>query len=258
MAKFNLDLNNTEADNVITDELVTDAGTSKFNLYHDKFYGSTNIRIWTAAGETGTQLTENVDYTIESLDSELSDRAVALVYSSIQIINATYQSGNLYFNYNVCADLVDANDRYAYILPTGTDFIIDNGNVGIGTTSPSDKLHVVDIRTDNENAALFIQQTGVNPNGTIYGMVIEKTGASRTNVGGVFSATGATNNNYGLLVPNGKVGIGVVSPGKLLEVDGDAGYVDATDMGSTDADFASKKYTDDARDEAIGLALALS
>lgn len=43
----------------------------------------------------------------------------------------------------------------------------------------------------------------------------------------------------------GNVGIGTDTPGKLLEVDGDAGYVDATDMGATDADFASKKYVDD-------------
>ena len=90
--------------------------------------------------------------------------------------------------------------------------ILQNGNIGIGTITPGDKLHVLDTRTDNESAALFIQHTGSTPSGASYGMVIEKTGASsRTNVGGSFSASGA-DNNYGLIVPNGKVGIGTSTP----------------------------------------------
>ena len=109
-------------------------------------------------------------------------------------------------------------DKVRFITAGAERMIIDNtGNVGIGTTSPGDKFHIVDTRTDNMSAALFIQQTGVNPNGTAYGAVIEKTGASRTNVGGSFSAEGATN-NYGLIVPKGNVGIGTASPGTLLHL----------------------------------------
>ncbi len=45
---------------------------------------------------------------------------------------------------------------------------------------------------------------------------------------------------------NGRVGIGgILNPGKLLEVNGTAGYLDASDMGMTDADFASKGYVDE-------------
>ncbi len=45
---------------------------------------------------------------------------------------------------------------------------------------------------------------------------------------------------------NGRVGIGgILNPGKLLEVSGTAGYLNASDMGMTDADFASKGYVDE-------------
>ena len=95
-----------------------------------------------------------------------------------------------------------------------------NKRLGIGTASPDDKLHIVDTRTANESAALFIQHTGSTPAGASYGIVVEKTGAtSRTNVGASFSAAGA-DNNYGLLVPDGKVGIGTTSPSEKLEVNG--------------------------------------
>jgi len=108
--KLNLDLTNTVPGNVITDELKTDVGAVKFSLEHDRFYGSTDLRIWTGAGESGTQLEEDVDYKVEDVDSDLTDRAAAIVYGSVRIINATYQTGNLYFNYNVCGDIVDADD----------------------------------------------------------------------------------------------------------------------------------------------------
>jgi hypothetical protein len=48
---------------------------------------------------------------------------------------------------------------------------------------------------------------------------VTSTGTSSTNVAGYFSASGATN-NYGLLVPNGSVGIGTTSPSYTLDVTG--------------------------------------
>ncbi len=99
----------------------------------------------------------------------------------------------------------------------GDENLTTTGSVGIGTV-PSDKLHVVDTRAVHGSAAFWIQQTGASP-GTAYGAIIEKTGASQTNVGGSFSATGATN-NYGLIVSSGSVGIGITTPTDKLEVVG--------------------------------------
>ena len=104
----------------------------------------------------------------------------------------------------------------------GNENLTTTGSVGIGTV-PSDKLHVVDTRAVHGSAAFWIQQTGASP-GTAYGAIIEKTGASQTNVGGSFSATGATN-NYGLIVSAGNVGIGTTTPTDKLEV---AGNISAT------------------------------
>ena len=112
-----------------------------------------------------------------------------------------------------------------------------NKRLGIGTASPDDKLHIVDTRTANESAALFIQHTGSTPAGASYGIVVEKTGAaSRTNVGASFSAAGA-DNNYGLLVPYGKVGIGTDDPDVALDVNG------YTQLGSNAPKIKIKKLT---------------
>jgi hypothetical protein len=62
-----------------------------------------------------------------------------------------------------------------------------------------------------------IQGENTSTAGTAYGIGGYASGAATTNVGGIFSATGATN-NYGLLVTNGNVGIGTTSPNYKLSV----------------------------------------
>lgn len=70
------------------------------------------------------------------------------------------------------------------------------------------------------NAMLEVLQT--NTSGTTYGIYGSTSGAATTNYGGYFSATGATN-NYGLVVPNGNVGIGTTTPGHKFTVAGQGG-----------------------------------
>ena len=92
-----------------------------------------------------------------------------------------------------------------------------NNRVGIGTTSPGGKL---DIQTSSLGIykGLNIKQSKNDAN-TYYGLYSTAEGITTTNIGGYFSATGATN-NYGLIVENGNVGIGTASPSATLEVKG--------------------------------------
>ncbi len=110
MAKVNLDLQNTNSSNDITDELKNNVGSSAFGLVHDRFFGGAELTIYTGAGETGTLLVQDTDYTLGGLDSDLTAEAIAQVWSTIVIDNVTYQTGNLYFNYHAVADEIDADD----------------------------------------------------------------------------------------------------------------------------------------------------
>ncbi len=121
--KVNLDLAKTNSSNLITDELKTDLGSLAFELDHDRFFGSTDMRIWTGVGETGTQLTDGVDYSVQGLDADLTAESVAQIYSEVIILNVTYQTGDLYFNYHAAADEVDEDDRY---LAYGEIWVVDN------------------------------------------------------------------------------------------------------------------------------------
>ena len=70
--------------------------------------------------------------------------------------------------------------------------------------------------TTADNRTAQFAQTGATP-GTDYGLHVTNTGAATTNVGGYFSASGATN-NYGVIVASGRVGVGTTTPGYDLDV----------------------------------------
>ena len=118
--RVNIDLTKTNPNNIISDEQYTDVGSSAFNLVHDFFYGSTDLELWTAAGKTGTQLTETTDYTLAGINSDLTTRAGVNIYSTVQVTNVTYQTGDLYISYHACADFVDALDRYTVVRNDGS------------------------------------------------------------------------------------------------------------------------------------------
>ncbi|MEI7603620.1 MAG: hypothetical protein WCJ19_01200 [bacterium] len=94
-------------------------------------------------------------------------------------------------------------------------------NSGTGTytqtyTGTSDAMTLTSLSTTDTKSVLKISQTGATT-GTDYGMYVTNTGAGTTNVGGYFSASGATN-NYALLVASGSVGVGTTSPNASLDV----------------------------------------
>ncbi len=97
------------------------------------------------------------------------------------------------------------------------------GSLGVGTTTPDSysKLNIVDTLTNSGSTGLYIQKTAVI-SGIGYGQYTIVSGASTTNVGGYFSATGATN-NYGLVVASGNVGIGTITPSANLHIEPSGG-----------------------------------
>lgn len=71
------------------------------------------------------------------------------------------------------------------------------------------------------NKGLDISISGANSNAGItrtgLSSAVTSTGATSTNVAGYFSASGATN-NYGLIVPNGHIGVGTTAPVSRLHI----------------------------------------
>lgn len=97
---------------IFTDTLLADVGVSAFSLDHDWFTRQ-DLVIRTAASGGGTLLVEDTDYTLGIEDTSLSARVTAAVgsgrnvFKTITIINAAYQTGNLYFSGKYIADALD-------------------------------------------------------------------------------------------------------------------------------------------------------
>jgi hypothetical protein len=127
MAKQILYNYNTISPAQITREQYTNVGASSFQLGDAArgFKGSTDFEIWDAA-TGGTQLVENTDYELQDIDNNNSASAGYDVYTKVRIINATYQTGNIYITYKVVLSYVDAvfyNNLYNLAIAAGASNI---------------------------------------------------------------------------------------------------------------------------------------
>jgi hypothetical protein len=96
-----------------TDELHSDVGSSAFRIDHEWFI---DLSINIAGGGEGTELQLGIDYVLSVEATDLSKRVTdklgesKQVWGKVQIINATYQTGDLYFSGKYIADSVENAD----------------------------------------------------------------------------------------------------------------------------------------------------
>lgn len=190
-----------------------------------------NVGIGTTTPATKLHASSSVSTLYSSL-SGLHPNGTNLTISNLQALDNTYAG----IVFNVVA--TTTQPQYAYIgaisnnIARAADIVFGNrdnvstytekmrisssGNVGIGTTSPTDKFQVLDTRTTSGAAGIYSSSTGANV-ATGYAGYFAKTGASVTNVGIYATASGATN-NYAGIFNGGSVGIGTITPGYKLDV----------------------------------------
>jgi len=113
---------------------------------------------------------------------------------------------------------------FIFFFAMAATVIVNAQNIAVNTTgaaaAATNMFEVTQTSTTANTVGIYSIHSGAIT-GTGYGLQALKTGASTTNIGGYFSASGATN-NYGIIVPStgGNVGIGTSTPAEKLTVGG--------------------------------------
>jgi hypothetical protein len=158
--RLNLNLSGT----TFADEQHASVGSAAFELEHD-WFTQQDLVIRTAAAGGGTLLVLGADYVLsqESVDDAakgvtgLSTRSGKNVFHKVQVINAGYQTGTLYFSGKYIGDSIDADD-YNYLLsrmrPRGHLFGLTLSNNG---TDPTNDIDVAaGEAVDNSDGELMV------------------------------------------------------------------------------------------------------
>jgi hypothetical protein len=135
----------------------------------------------------------------------------------------TITSGNVIklgaYAYTSAATQIGLGDNGSFLIGSSTVMKIDSsGNVGIGTTSPLSRLHVVSREINNgANKGIRIE----NYNGTKdYSIRTGVSGSENTSLAFYDETAGA---NRMVIASGGNVGIGTTNPNHKLDVDGNIG-----------------------------------
>jgi len=124
-------------------------------------------------------------------------------------------------NHSVCTANIGGNGDYLIYTHSHFCFNTNSGNVGIGTTSPSQLLHIFNNDTAWGAYGNIRLSTDNNNGNSYYGEIGYFRGTSNsTDEGLVFSGRQASRKDMVILSSNGNVGIGTGSPDALLDVNG--------------------------------------
>lgn len=170
-----------------TDYHLANVGASAFGLAHDWFTRQ-DLVIRTAAAGGGTLLVEGTDYTLDTESLDLSERVSAAVgsgrnvFREVAIINATYQTGNLYLSGKYVADSVEAIDHEARLVAakSGANYtILDDDDIGVLEVNPSGADRTVTLPTvaDNLHRELTIVNSAAQA--TAFKVIVEGEGAEQ-------------------------------------------------------------------------------
>jgi len=148
-----------------------------------------------------------------------------------------YAAGTAAVDYNTTNLKITSNELNT-IQDIATTSTPQFARAGLGETAhATDILSLTSTSTTADSKGIDILHSGAIT-GTGYGSYVSKTGASTTNVGGYFSASGASN-NYGLIVENGYVGIGDTTPSVELDVNGNMQVQGQGDLRFADSDSSN-------------------
>jgi hypothetical protein len=216
-----LDLNGAlSVRGMATAPAISPAGQGRiyFDSATNTFQVSQNNAAFTPLATVGAAQTFTSDITMSGSGTGLNVTTNETVGGTLGVSGLTTLSGGA---------TVAANQALSMASGTGQFSQTYSGTSTAHTITGTVSGNLMDL-TSTSNAAvsgdraLNIAVSGVNPSSvTRYGVYsdVVATGPSSTNVGGYFSASGASN-NYGLIVANGNVGIGTTTPSVALDVNG--------------------------------------
>lgn len=186
----------------------TNVGSDTFQLYSDGQTGfspvlfkASTIEIWTASSG-GTQLTLGTDYTLELLNSTQTGKAGYNVNAGIKIINATYQTGSIWIDYDIVMNENSAavpNELQSQISTNTSNIaalsgakVFDIYKMELSNNS-TDSEHDIDIST---GSCLDSTLTNSMSFASTFTKQIDASWTAGSGSGGLFSGTVAADTTY--------------------------------------------------------------